>query len=113
MKRGVMILLAAVVLLSAGYILLRPVQAGETVRVYQAGEVIWEGVLEEPDVFHAPHNTVVVEGGRVRVSQADCPDQVCVNQGWISDGTVPIVCLPHKLIVEIVGGGGDLDGAAG
>ena len=78
MKRGVMIVLAAVVLLSAGYILLRPAQAGETVRVYQAGEVIWEGVLKEPDVFHAPHNTVVVEDGRVRVSQADCPDQVCV-----------------------------------
>ena len=113
MKRGVMILLAAVVLLSAGYILLRPVQAGETVRVYQAGEVIWEGVLEEPDVFHAPHNTVVVEGGRVRVSQADCPDQVCVNQGWISNGTVPIICLPHRLMIEIVDGGGGLDGAAG
>ena len=91
MKRGVMILLAAVVLLSAGYILLRPAQAGETVRVYQAGEVIWEGVLEEPDVFHAPHNTVVVEGGRVRVSQADCPDQVCVNQGWISEDRKSVV----------------------
>ena len=113
MKRGVMILLAAVVLLSAGYIILRPVQAGETVRVYQAGEVIWEGVLEEPDVFHAPHNTVVVEGGRVRVSQADCPDQVCVNQGWISDGTVPIVCLPNQLIVQIEGGGNQLDAQTG
>ena len=109
MKRGVMILLAAVVLLSAGYILLRPAQAGETVRVYQAGE----GVLEEPAVFHAPHNTVVVEGGRVRVSQADCPDQVCVNQGWISDGTVPIVCLPNQLIVQIEGGGNQLDAQTG
>ena len=58
-------------------------------------------------------NTVLVEPGRVRISEADCPDQVCVNQGWISDGAVPIVCLPHRLIVEIVGAGGELDGGAG
>ena len=58
-------------------------------------------------------NTVLVEPGRIRISEADCPDQVCVNQGFISDGTVPIVCLPHRLLVEIVGAEGDLDGGAG
>lgn len=58
-------------------------------------------------------NTVLVEKGRIRVSEADCPDQICVLQGWISDGTIPIVCLPHRLMIEIVGGGGDLDGGAG
>ncbi len=58
-------------------------------------------------------NTVSVERGRIRVSEADCPDRVCVNQGWISDGAVPVVCLPHRLMVEIVGGGGELDGGAG
>ena len=54
-----------------------------------------------------------MEQGRIRVSQADCPDQVCVDQGWIADGTVPIVCLPHKLVIEIVGGGSAFDAAAG
>ena len=58
-------------------------------------------------------NTIQVERGRIRVSHADCPDQVCVEQGWISDGTVPIVCLPHGLIIEITGGGEDLDAATG
>lgn len=58
-------------------------------------------------------NTISVERGRIRVSQADCPDQVCVDQGWISDGTAPIVCLPHKLVIEIVGGGEAFDAAAG
>ena len=60
------------------------------------------------------HNTVVIEDGRVRVTKADCRDQICVGQGWISDGTLPIVCLPSQLIVEIVGGDGDaLDTATG
>lgn len=58
-------------------------------------------------------NTVLVEPGRICILEADCPDQVCVNQGFISDGTVPIVCLPHRLLVEIVGAEGDLDGGAG
>ena len=58
-------------------------------------------------------NTVQVERGRIRISQANCPDQVCVDQGAISDGTVPIVCLPHQLIIEITGGGGGLDAATG
>ena len=59
------------------------------------------------------HNLISVEQGRIRVSEADCPDQICVDQGWISDGTVPIVCLPHRLMIQIVGGEEGLDGGAG
>lgn len=58
-------------------------------------------------------NTIQVEPGRIRVSEAGCPDQVCVDQGYISDGTVPIVCLPNQLIIEITGGGDGLDAATG
>lgn len=46
-------------------------------------------------------NTVLVEPGRICVSHADCPDQVCVNQGWISNSVVPIVCLPNRLVIQI------------
>ena len=58
-------------------------------------------------------NVLSVERGRVCVSEADCPDQVCVKQGWVSSGAAPIVCLPHKLVVELAGTGEDLDGGAG
>lgn len=59
-------------------------------------------------------NTVEIEAGRVRMSHADCPDQVCVRQGWVSDGTLPIVCLPHRVTVQMVGEGvGGLDAATG
>ena len=67
-------------------------------------------VYEGPGGFT---NTVEAEHGRIRVREAGCPDQVCVHQGWISDGTVPIVCLPNQLIIEISGGGDDLDTATG
>lgn len=50
-------------------------------------------------------NTLQVERGRIRVLEADCPDQVCVRQGWISDQTVPIVCLPHRLVIQFTSAG--------
>lgn len=60
-------------------------------------------------------NTVLVEPGRIRVSHADCPDQVCVNQGWISNSVVPIVCLPNRLVIQIEDSAGtaDIDGVTG
>lgn len=49
------------------------------------------------------HNTVHVEPGRISVTEADCPDGICVAQGAIDKGGVPIVCMPHRLVVKIEG----------
>ena len=57
-------------------------------------------------------NTVEVAGGRVRVTDADCPDRLCVRQGWISYAGESIVCLPHKLVVAVRGGEGGPDAIA-
>ena len=46
-------------------------------------------------------NTVRVSHGAIQVAAADCPDQVCVRQGTIEDGALPIVCLPHRLVIQI------------
>ena len=46
-------------------------------------------------------NLVVVENGTVRVSEADCPNHDCVDQGAISKAGQQIVCLPHKLTIDI------------
>gem|GEM_PF-248931 len=50
-------------------------------------------------------NIVEVEMRRIRVADADCRDGFCVNQGWISGGIMPIVCLPNGLIIQIEGEG--------
>lgn len=46
-------------------------------------------------------NVVVVENGTVRVTDADCPNHDCVEQGAISKAGQQIVCLPHKLTIDI------------
>ena len=58
------------------------------------------------------HNLVVIADGQAYMSEADCPDGYCKNQGKISHENETIVCLPHKLVVEIqvtkdFGAGGD------
>ena len=47
-------------------------------------------------------NVIEVKDGRVRAKEADCPNQDCVHQGWIGKPGQQIVCLPHKLTVDIV-----------
>lgn len=117
----ILFLLLAAVAVSAAWLLLRKEDAPSPVARITRDGVLLEEIdldkVEQPYFLtfedESGSNMVFVEKGHIRVSWADCPDQVCVNQGYISDGTVPIVCLPHKLIVEIVNGGGDLDGGAG
>ena len=53
------------------------------------------------------HNTVHVAPGRIAVTEADCPDGICVAQGAIDRGGVPIICMPHRLVVKIEGSGID------
>ena len=36
------------------------------------------------------------------MESASCPDGLCVHQGAISDGLLPIVCLPNKVQIQIV-----------
>lgn len=46
-------------------------------------------------------NVIRVEPGRIAVIDADCPDRICVEAGWLSDSVSPIVCLPHRLVIRI------------
>jgi hypothetical protein len=49
-------------------------------------------------------NQIEVHGSRVRMVDTDCPDKLCINQGWISRIPQMIVCLPHRVVVRIVEG---------
>ena len=113
---GALLLVSA----AASVLIFRGRAEASAARIYQDGECIRTIELDRVDApfsftveWEGGYNLIEVERGRIRISAADCPDQVCVKQGWISGGAVPIICLPHRLTIEIVDGGGDLDGAAG
>ena len=58
-------------------------------------------------------NRITVENGRVCVSEANCPDRICVRRGWIRFAGESIVCLPHKLVVTVRGGASGPDAYSG
>lgn len=69
---------------------------GEKVSVLKLNEERNETIKTEKGV-----NTVKIKDGKVIVADADCPDKICVNHRPISKVGETIICLPHKLVVEI------------
>ncbi|MDD3839033.1 MAG: NusG domain II-containing protein [Clostridia bacterium] len=55
-------------------------------------------------------NIIEIETGRARVKEANCPDEVCVNTGWIDSPGETVVCLPNKVVIKIIGESEDIDG---
>ena len=47
------------------------------------------------------YNKIIVSNGKCYVETANCRDGICIKRGKISKTGESIVCLPHKLIVEI------------
>lgn len=70
--------------------------------------------VDEEISIEGAHGLTVLEikNKQVRMKEADCPNHICVKQGWLSKGT--IVCLPNRLVI-IVGSGTrkDIDAITG
>ena len=47
-------------------------------------------------------NTLVIEDGKAFIKNATCPDKICEGHSKISFKGETIVCLPHKVVIEIV-----------
>ncbi|MBR2133886.1 MAG: NusG domain II-containing protein [Eubacterium sp.] len=46
-------------------------------------------------------NTLVIDDGFAYISEADCPDKICVHHRKINKSGESIICLPHKVIVTV------------
>ncbi len=106
------LILAGAVLMTAGVLLFLQ-KSGEDgpaeVVVYQGRERIASFPLEEErtEEFLSPEggrNVLVIAEGRARIQEADCPDGLCIRQGWISRDGQTLTCLPNQLQVIIEGG---------
>jgi hypothetical protein len=47
--------------------------------------------------------TVEIDGKRIRMREAPCPDRICVRQGWIEKGGESVVCVPGEVMIGIEG----------
>lgn len=94
---------------------------GDKVKISTDGQVYGIYPLNEDceiDVTEDGHtNHITIKDGQVSMSYSTCRNQVCVNTGAISQSKDAIVCLPNRVVVEIIsseeGKGGDADVISG
>ncbi len=70
------------------------------------GEVAGRYSLSENGTYplNGGSNILVIEDGQAWLSDADCPDKLCVQQGRVRYTGQVITCLPNRLTVTIEGG---------
>ena len=88
---------------------------GQVYGIYPLDE---DGEIEVTEDGHTNH--ITIKDGQVSMSYSTCRNQVCVNTGAISQTKDAIVCLPNRVVVEIIssdsgsiGKGGDADVISG
>ena len=68
------------------------------------GEVCRYSLSEDGEfTLNGGTNTLVISGGKAYISEADCPDGLCISQGKISRTGQTVVCLPNRVMLRIVG----------
>lgn len=45
----------------------------------------------------------IIENGAVKMEWSDCPDHLCMKQGWINLPGESIICLPNRITIQIEG----------
>lgn len=107
------IILFAGILLAAFLLWLIPSllnrDAAAMVTVHQDGREIGTYPLEKEQTISIPYgensyNLLFISGGEASISDADCPDGLCVRQKAVSRNGESIICLPHKLVIQVVAG---------
>lgn len=78
------------------------------VSVYQDGQLLASYPLTDDLTEAIPweengYNLLLIENGAASVTDATCPDQLCMRQRAISKNGESIICLPHRLVLQIEG----------
>lgn len=74
------------------------------VRITVGGEEYGTYSLSEDQTIEINDTNICeIKDGEVNMTQADCPDQLCIHQGPIHIQGETIVCLPNRVVVEITG----------
>lgn len=109
-KNDIIFIVILVVLVGgvAMFFSLRPQNVGAQVVVTVDGEEYGRYFLSEDtevpiELDGVTTNLLVIKDGEADMTEADCPDKLCVHQKAISKNQETIVCLPNKVVVEITG----------
>lgn len=78
---------------------------GSVVLIQVDGAIVHKTSLKETHIIavHGTHGqlTVEIRGGKVAITQAQCPNHICVKTGWRTHSGEIIVCVPNNTVVRI------------
>lgn len=63
-----------------------------------------EEITERIELPEGGYNVLKITEGRADITEASCPDKICVNHRAVSRKGQSIVCLPNKVVIEIENG---------
>ena len=108
------ILIASVLLVGLSVFLIVNLtkEVGNSVRVSVDGRNVGEYSLSVDGEYslNGGTNILVIKGGKAYMKYASCPDGLCINQGEAYKIGQKIVCLPNRVMVEVVGEGEEIIG---
>ena len=107
MKKRDIILIASILVIAIALFLIveltKEEGAGVTVKVDGVKVAEYSLTANGTYPLNGGTNILVIEDGRAYLSDANCPDKLCVHQGKISRTGETITCLPNKLTVTVFG----------
>ena len=96
---------------SAGFLLYNRYRVPKSLQahIYLRGELLTTidlSAVDEPYTFTVEtpdggSNTIGIKPGSIAVVDADCPDKLCMLTGYTDSALLPIICLPHGLIIRL------------
>jgi len=117
-KKDIILLGVILVLALAGFLVFKFTQKdGKMVVVTVDGAVYKEYPLNKDfstTIYgvNGSTNLLVIKDGYADVTEASCPDKICVKSRKINKTGESIICLPNKVVVKITGGDdGEVDGS--
>ena len=110
LKRKTLLILLIILIMCAicttAILIKSAAQTGQMVKITSDGRLIELIDLEksEDKIFAIENelgkNTIKIQDGKISIVESDCPDKICISMGELKSELMPIVCLPHKLIIS-------------
>lgn len=104
MKKADLKLILAICILCAVFFIWRGItqSMGKTVVIEVDGELWGTYSLSRNQTIQINDtNVLVIEDGEAYMTEASCPDGLCISQGHISVSGTMIVCLPNRVVVQV------------
>ena len=106
---GSLIIVVFIASCIAWYVIGNSTESRRYAYIYQAGaliETIDLSAVTEDYTFtiegsNGAFNTIEIHDHKIHVIDASCPDSICIQTGYSRNNSLPITCLPNRLIIKV------------